>query len=220
MATLERQAPVGPGEPAPDFTLPAADREGFFSLADYRGRSPLLLTLNRGLWCPFCRRHIARLGGTRAKLESVGVETLAVVATKPERARLYLRFRAASVPLAADPELSTHRSYGLPKPVLTPELLEAARSVRVNPAGNLPEPVPLMDVNDVANRLDGFELTDTDRDDMELQFATGPQTHGQFLIDRDGIVRWRNIECAEGLSGAGRYPTDEDLLAAARALVG
>ena len=220
MATIVRQTPVEPGEPAPDFSLPTVDREGFVSLADYRGRSPLLLTLNRGLWCPFCRRHIARLGGTRAKLKSVGVETLAVVATKPERARLYLRFRPTGVPLAADPELITHRSYGLPKPTLTPELLQAARSVRVNPAGDLPEPVPVLEVNDIANRLDGFEFTDTDRDDMDRQFAAGPQLAGQFLVDTDGIVRWANIECAEGLDRAGQYPTDEQLLTAARALAG
>ena len=50
MATLERQSPVQPGERAPDFALPAADREGSVSLADYRGRSPVLLTLLRGLY--------------------------------------------------------------------------------------------------------------------------------------------------------------------------
>ena len=218
MATIERQTPIGPGEPAPDFTLPAADRDGFVSLADYRGRAPVLLTLNRGLWCPFCRRHLARLGGTGAKLRSVGVETLAVVATKPERARLYLRFRPTGVPLAADPDLVTHRSYGLPKPALTPEVVEFARSVRVNPTGDLPEPVPLLEVNDALTRLDRFELSDTDRDDMGRQYATGPQLTGQFLVDRGGIVRWANVECAEGLEHAGKYPTDEELLAEARAL--
>jgi peroxiredoxin len=50
MTTVERRPPVQPGEPAPDFTLPAANREGSVSLADYRGRSPLLLALYRGLY--------------------------------------------------------------------------------------------------------------------------------------------------------------------------
>ncbi len=50
MTTTERRDPVQPGEPAPDFTLPAANREGSVSLADYRGRSPLLLSLFRGLY--------------------------------------------------------------------------------------------------------------------------------------------------------------------------
>ena len=38
------------GEPAPDFTLPAADREGTVSLAEYRDRGPVLLALFRGLY--------------------------------------------------------------------------------------------------------------------------------------------------------------------------
>ncbi|MFZ1061597.1 MAG: hypothetical protein WAP47_20685 [Candidatus Rokuibacteriota bacterium] len=39
-----------PGDPAPGFTLPAANGEGTVSLADYRGRSPLLVALFRGLY--------------------------------------------------------------------------------------------------------------------------------------------------------------------------
>lgn len=50
MATVEARPPVQPGDQAPDFTLPAAHREGFVSLADYRGRSPVLLALLRGLY--------------------------------------------------------------------------------------------------------------------------------------------------------------------------
>jgi len=50
MTTVERRPPLRPGEPAPDFTLPAANREGSVSLADYRGRSPVLLAMYRGLY--------------------------------------------------------------------------------------------------------------------------------------------------------------------------
>ena len=50
MTTGERRPPVQPGEPAPDFTVPAANREGTVSLADYRGRGPVLLALYRGLY--------------------------------------------------------------------------------------------------------------------------------------------------------------------------
>ena len=41
--------PLGPGDPAPDFALPAVNREGEVSLGDYRGRSPVLIGLFRGL---------------------------------------------------------------------------------------------------------------------------------------------------------------------------
>ena len=50
MTTGERRPPVQPGGPAPDFMLPAANSEGTVSLEDYRGRSPLLLALYRGLY--------------------------------------------------------------------------------------------------------------------------------------------------------------------------
>ncbi|MBI4574335.1 MAG: redoxin domain-containing protein [candidate division NC10 bacterium] len=216
MVNVELRPSVQPGEPAPDFTLPAVDREGTVSLADYRGRSPLLLAMFRGLWCPFCRRAIAQMGVTRQKLQVLDVETLGVVATTPENARLYFKYRPTRVPLAADPELITHRSFGLPKPAVTPELMQALQSVRGNPTGELPEPLPLAEVSKALDRLHGFEPTETDRQDADRQF---PQLKGQVLVDRDGIVRWVNIECAkEGLAGLGKFPSDEDLVAAARAL--
>lgn len=52
---------LGPGDLAPDFELPAADVEGTVALAEYRRRGPVLLTMLRGLYCPFCRRHISQL---------------------------------------------------------------------------------------------------------------------------------------------------------------
>jgi peroxiredoxin len=50
MTVLDARPPLQPGEPAPEFTLPAVDRDGTVSLADYRGRSPVLLALLRGLY--------------------------------------------------------------------------------------------------------------------------------------------------------------------------
>jgi len=102
MTTTESRPPVSPGEAAPDFTLPAVDRNEMVSLADYRGRSPVFLALFIGLWCPFCRRQIAQLGTTEGKLKALGVETLCVVATPAENARLYFKFRPTRMRLAAD----------------------------------------------------------------------------------------------------------------------
>jgi hypothetical protein len=66
------------------------------------------------------------------------------------------------------------------------------------------------------DKIQGFTPTEVDRRDGERQF---PQLKGQFLVDRDGIVRWANIECAtEGLAGIGKFPTDEELVKAARGL--
>jgi peroxiredoxin len=217
MTTPDIRPPVEPGEAAPDFNLPAVDRNETVSLADYRGRSPVFLSLLVGLWCPFCRRQIVQLGATEGKLKALGVESLVVVATPPENARLYFKFRPTRVRLASDPELSTHRAYGLPRPVVTPELMEALAATRINPHGDYPEPLPVMDAAATTARMDNYAGTKTDQADMDRQW---PQLKGQFLIDRDGVVRWAEIECAkEGLAGLGKTPPEEVILGAARALV-
>jgi len=41
--------PLRPRDPAPPVALPAVNREGKVSLDDYRGRSPVLVGLFRGL---------------------------------------------------------------------------------------------------------------------------------------------------------------------------
>lgn len=215
MAMTETRPPITPGEPAPDFTLPAVDRNETVSLADYRGRTPVFLALLVGLWCPFCRRAIAQMGGTEGKLKALGVETLGVVATPPENARLYFKFRPTRMRLAADPELFTHRAYGVPRPAVTPELMQAIEKTRINPYGESPEPLPIMEVAVAMAKRDGYADNDTDKADLERQW---PQLKGQFLIDRDGIVRWANIEAAEGIEGIGKFPSDEVILGAARAL--
>src|SRR5262249_41073993 len=182
MTTTAERAPISPGEPAPDFALPAVGREGTVSLQDYRGRSPVLLAMFRGLYCPFCRRAIAQLGTATDSLKALGVETLAIVATTPDNARLYFRFRPTRAPLAADPELATHHARGLPHPPVTPELLEAVHHTRVNPTGELTSPLPIAEAAQTLNKLHGFEQTETDKQDFERGFSL---LKGQFLVDKD-----------------------------------
>src|SRR5262245_15305761 len=216
MTTVSERSPIVPGESAPNFTLPSVDREGLVSLADYRGRSPVLLAMFNGLYCPFCRRAIAQLGAAANTLESLGVKTLAIVATSTDNARLYFRFRPTRAPLAADPELTTHRAYGLPHPPVTPALLDAVHQTRINPTGELSEPLPIADAAQALNKIDAFSPTKTDQEDFERQFS---QLKGQFLVDREGIVRWTNIEAAsEGLAGFGKFPSEQQLAEVARAL--
>jgi len=216
MTNNDPRPPVAPGEPAPDFTLPAVDGKEPVSLADYRGKTPVFLGLLIGLWCPFCRRQIAKMGTNEARLKALGVETVGVVATEPENAQLYFKFRPTRLRLGADPDLTTHRLYGLPKPAVTDELMKELETTRVNPFGEFSEPLPIVKTSEAASKLDGYKDTDTDQAEMMRQF---PQLKGQFLIDRDGIVRWANIECAtEGLSGLGKFPAEEEILAAVRAL--
>ena len=219
MSTSQRSAPVKPGERAPDFSLPTVHQDSQVSLSNYIGRAPLLLAIFRGLYCPFCRRALAQFGGTSEKLRQIGVESLAVVATELDNARIYFKLRPSKVAIAADPECSTHRAFGLPAPALDPEAVKAAENVRINPTGELSEPMPLLQAPMALDKVHGYHPTAVDQRDSARQMEHGVQLKGQFLLDRDGVVRWVNIECAgEGLAGFGKFPTDEELLSAASAL--
>jgi hypothetical protein len=86
--------------------------------------------------------------------------------------------------------------------------------VRINPTGELPEPLPVMEAAAILDNLDGYQKTDTDKREAEWQFT---QLKGQFLISPDGLIRWANIECGrEGPAGLGKFPTHDELLTVAR----
>jgi hypothetical protein len=166
-----------------------------------------------------------QLGTTQDKLKALGVETMAVVNTPLERARLYFKYRPARVLLAADPEAETHRAFRVPAGVVVED--ESATSwpesatmgqllaVQMNPTGELPVPQNPFAAMETLNKKDGFEPTETDQ---QIAAAHGTQMTGHFLIGRDGIIRWLQIEAAERIGDLSKFPTDEEIVAAARAL--
>ena len=156
------------------------------------------------------------LGATAERLKALGVETLAIVASKAERARLFFRYRPIRCAVGADPDLVTHRAYGVPHTGVTPEVMQAIGGAYRELAHELKLEVPDDQARDIIGRLDGFEATESEQAEFQRHQV---QFTGQFLVDRHGIVRWANIECAQdGLAGIDRFPTDQELLAAARAL--
>jgi len=158
------------------------------------------------------------LGKTAEKLKEAGVQTLAVVATSAERARLFFRFRPVRFPVGADPDLITHRAYGLPQMVVTPELGQAIEVVATNLARELKLSVPAAGALAAIDGLDGYARTEADEADFQRHQA---QLVGQFLVDGTGIVRWTNIECQrDGLAGIDKFPTDEELLTVAQTVLG
>ena len=208
----DANAPVRPGDNAPQFDLPAADRDGNVALCDYLGRGPVFLGLFRGVYCAFCRRAVAGLGRLNANLAPRGIQTLGVVATPTDHARLYFKYHRVAIPLGADPAMTTHAAYGLPKvPKENWDL-----SARINPTGELAEALPIWEANKALGQLDQFKPTQTDRDDMH---RTWSQLTGLFVIDRAGIVRWVFVEATEGPAGMGTYPPEAELIAAAQTLL-
>jgi peroxiredoxin len=210
MVTMMDAAPtIKPGDRAPEFELPAADRDDVVALAQYRGKAPVLLALFRGLYCPFCRRQMAQLSPTAQRLRTLGVETIGVVATAAERARVYFRLNPPRFLLGADPDLTTHRAYGLPHIARNAEAGEMIEHAAQRVAGELGLAAQAGRAREVIDAADGFERAPSDADDRARHQI---QMVGQFLIDRDGYVRWCRAE-ARGTYAL--FPDADELLALA-----
>ncbi len=211
------------GEQAAAFTVSAVNREGQVGLADYLGRSALLLGLFRGLHCPFCRRQVIQMNGYRERLQGLGVEPLAVVNTEPDRGRLYYGRLGLAMTVAADADWVTHHAYGLRRPEVTegktdwPRAinLEEFLAVRVNPTNEMPQAVSPLEGNEVLNRIDGFELNDVDR---RIQGDHGMTGAGYALIDKAGVLRWRWLQGDAGLDELVRFPSEQTIFDEAAAL--
>jgi len=221
--TMDRTdiGPLQPGERAPNFVLEAVTREGKVAIDDFRGQKPVLVGLYRGLHCPFCRRHIAALAQLGPVLREKGVESLTIVNTPAERARLYFRYHPMPALLAAsDPERASHRAFGLPNlqftegPTQWPYkvAISDAAALQVNIPGETPGPMGSFEAGELLARRDPYEMTEGD----ERMEATGKgQLAGQFLLDRDGIVRWTFTEVTEGGRHMFGAPTTAEVISAA-----
>ena len=212
---------IQPGDRAPDFTLAAANREGTVSLKDFSAKRSVLLGLFRGLHCPFCRRQVFQLGTLQPALAALGVETLAVMNTAADRARLYFRYHPLPNLLAAsDPERVSHRAFGLPTIEFTENETEWPRKVGMDVVKSMQVDVPgetsgsmnRLAAAEYLNNKDGYEMMEAD----QRMAATGQgQLFGQFLLDREGIVRWTFTEVPEGGHRMFGAPSPQELMSAA-----
>jgi peroxiredoxin len=221
-------SPLQPGDAAPAFQLPAINREGLVSLDDYRGKAPVMVALFKGLHCPFCRRSIARLAMAQERLTAEGVSVLAVVNTQVERARQYFRYRPMRMDLASDPEVLTHRAFGITQLQILPDTaspdevqwpktatMSQVMAQKINPTGELPQKMNVMEASQLLNQKDGFEMMP---DDERMFSAHGTQFNSQFLIDASGVIRWSFVEAQNGLHELCNFPGEDEMLAAARAV--
>jgi hypothetical protein len=129
--------------------------------------------------------------------------------------------------LAADPEVQTHRAFGLPSVELVPDDTDPATlqwprriamtsflAVKVNPTGELPEPMNVPQASEALNQKDGFQMTEADR----RMASQPPQLTGHFLIDARGTIRWAHVEGDQGPTDLVSYPSDDAIMAAVEAL--
>ncbi|MBB2751067.1 UNVERIFIED_ORG: peroxiredoxin [Rhizobium aethiopicum] len=215
------ERPLQPGDRAPNVVLDAITRQGKIAIDDFRGQKPVFVGLFRGLHCPFCRRQIAAMAELTDALQEKGIDSLTVVNTPIERARLYFRYHPLPNLLAAsDPERVSHKAFGLPQLQFTEAendwphkvSMNAVMSMRVDMPGELPEPMNPMAAMEFLDKADDYEFTEDDKQ----MIATGEgQLVGEFLLDRDGVVRW----CFTEVEEAGRHmfgvPAPREVMSAA-----
>ncbi len=89
------------------------------------------------------------------------------------------------------------------------------QAARINPTGELPEPQNPFAAMETLNKKDGFEVTEVDH---QIAAKHGMQLGGHFLIGRDGTIRWLQIEGLERVEDISKFPSDDEIVAAARAL--
>src|SRR6266702_8013866 len=163
MSASEPDRTLQPGDVAPNVVLDAITREGKVAVDDYRGRKAVLIGIFRGLHCPYCRRHIAAMAQLEPALREKGIDSLVVVNTPIERARLYFRYRPLpNLLAAADPERVSHRAFGLPNLQFTESETEWPHKVGMNVVmgmrmdlpGELPEPMNPVAASDILNKKD------------------------------------------------------------------
>ncbi|MGD0173385.1 MAG: peroxiredoxin family protein [Anaerolineales bacterium] len=96
---------------APEFEL--ADAFGYtVSLSAFHDRLNVVLVINRGLVCPFCRRYLSQLRWDTPAFESRQTVILAITPDRPEQVRSYWEREELPFPGFADSDHRVASLYG------------------------------------------------------------------------------------------------------------
>jgi hypothetical protein len=140
----------------------------------------------RGLYCPFCRRHISQLRPACETLRASGIALLGIVIASPERARQYFRHFPPCFPIAAAPDRAIHRAYGLPEVTRTPEFRQETERRAAAILRELARPAPAGQAVSAFMTADGFDMTV----EGEAEVQRPLQSMAYFLIGPDSRIRW------------------------------
>ena len=85
-------------------------------------------------------------------------------------------------------------------------------AIRIDLPGELPEPMDVMAMDEFLNKKEEYEITEADQ---QMMTSDQGQLVGQFLIDREGIIRWSFTEVLKGGFNTFRAPNPEELMSVA-----
>jgi peroxiredoxin Q/BCP len=101
---------LAPGDPAPDFTLPAAGG-GTVSLDDHRGRRVILYFYPAAM-TPGCTKQACDFRDSLDELVAADYVVLGVSKDRPAKLDQFVARDSLTFPLLSDPELEVHKAYG------------------------------------------------------------------------------------------------------------
>jgi peroxiredoxin len=97
---IERRA-LKTGDTMPDFELPNQHGERR-RLSDYLARSPVVLNVYRGGWCPYCNMEMKALHDVLPEIQAHGVQLVALTPETPDKAMSTAERHAIAIDILSD----------------------------------------------------------------------------------------------------------------------
>lgn len=101
---------LAPGDPAPEFRLPAADG-GSVALSDLRGRRVVLYFYPAAM-TPGCTKQACDFRDSLDALAAAGIEVVGISPDKPEKLAKFRERDHLTFPLLSDPDKKVLEAYG------------------------------------------------------------------------------------------------------------
>lgn len=101
---------LGPGDPAPDFTLPDADGKPV-SLADYRGRK-VIVYFYPAASTPGCTKQACDFRDNLTELNEAGLDVIGISPDKPTKLAKFRDNEKLTFPLLSDPDREVLQAWG------------------------------------------------------------------------------------------------------------
>jgi peroxiredoxin len=105
---------IGPqlGERMPEFALP--DELGrLISLSSLTKAGPVVVSFNRGHWCPYCKLELRSLAAVNSEIERLGVRVVSIMPDTARFASDYVAKNNLPFPVLSDIDLGYSLSLGL-----------------------------------------------------------------------------------------------------------
>ncbi len=111
MALFGSSSALKVGDRAPDFSL--LDQNGkLVSLADFRGKQPVVLAFYPKASTPGCTREVRAYQGDISKFDAAGAQVLGISLDSPDKNRKFASETGASFPLLCDTQKQVAKAYG------------------------------------------------------------------------------------------------------------